>query len=96
MAKHGHIHTRFNAHSKGMLLPIHKGYKLGPSSRGSAQDPASGRPQPPHQINILDLLVQMLHIPPDFHVLRKMGSFHLSVPQMVQVHFWKRTFLTHF
>ena len=26
MAKHGHIHTRFNAHSKGTLLPIRKGY----------------------------------------------------------------------
>ena len=26
MAKHGHIHTRFNAHSKGTLSPIHKGY----------------------------------------------------------------------
>ena len=27
MAKHGHNHTAFNAHSKGTLSPIHKGYK---------------------------------------------------------------------
>ena len=27
MAKHGHIHTRFNAHSKATLSPTHKGYK---------------------------------------------------------------------
>ena len=26
MAKHNHIHTRFNAHSKGTLSPIHKGH----------------------------------------------------------------------
>ena len=26
MTKHGHIHTRFHAHSKGTLSPIHKGY----------------------------------------------------------------------
>ena len=26
MTKHGPIHTRFNAHSKGTLSPIHKGY----------------------------------------------------------------------
>ena len=26
MTRHGHIHTRFNAHLKGMLSPIHKGY----------------------------------------------------------------------
>ena len=25
MAKHNHIHTRFNAHSKGTLSSIHKG-----------------------------------------------------------------------
>ena len=27
MAKHGHIHTRFNTHSKGTSSPIHKGYQ---------------------------------------------------------------------
>ena len=26
MAKHGHIHTKFNARSKGTILLIHKGY----------------------------------------------------------------------
>ena len=32
MAKHDHIHTRFNAHSKGTLSPIHKGYMLSVSA----------------------------------------------------------------
>ena len=33
MAKRGQIHTRFNAHSKGTLSPIHKGYIIdGPGS----------------------------------------------------------------
>ena len=36
MAKHCHIHTMINTHSKGTLLPIHK------ASKGGGSPPATG------------------------------------------------------
>ena len=44
MAKHGHIHTRFNAHSKATLSPTHKGYKRClPVKVGGGAATATGR-----------------------------------------------------
>ena len=43
MAKHGHIHTRFDAHSKGPLSANHKGHKeaLIQTNSGDRPEPAS-------------------------------------------------------